>query len=222
MIFHISYVLYKLSWHSDESASIDLANSQRNSIDNRHRLSRTIVRLHPAIRYFAAQNYLFYFHILEWSTKRLLIKLSVHPTTVEELRVIRTWILTISRTYFSVSFDFEFNLAFLRLLFSPGLIKFHANELLHSVYVDAESLIELGPHICACEIVCFSDPNESLVESACSTSTVPARFTIATGFGFNVLQSIVRVLVKLFFLNLMWITIFTDSECQKINITLHF
>jgi hypothetical protein len=128
--------------------------------------------------------------------------MAVHPMTVEELRVIRAWLLAISRTHFSEfsSYYACFNPAFLRLLFpSSNPIKFHADQFVYpfanNVEIRIKTLIELGPQICARSISYPGpiDPAESLLELACSTNTVLSNFESLFTYKLHELQRIVKV-----------------------------
>jgi hypothetical protein len=151
----------------------------------------------------------------------LMIKLPNHPTTVDELRVIRAWLHTLARTHFSsfckdvYSNDGFFNPTVFRLLFpSPGptiKLQFHADFILYPE-ASVEDLTKLAPHICAGNIEYWRerDTPESLLELASSSHTIPASFEI-NGLvqTFDDLQCLVKVS------NFIFITTLKKTKSKK-------
>jgi hypothetical protein len=139
--------------------------------------------------------------------KKLSIQMPNSPQTVGELRQIRVWLHTLSRTHFSRfinPFFFDFNPASLGLLFFPppsnpnnssNTIKFRADHFEYPC-ASVETLLELAPYIWARTTVHYRAPADGiptadqLVELACSGGSVPASFRIDY---FDELQPIVQV-----------------------------
>jgi hypothetical protein len=90
---------------------------------------------------------------------RLLIKLPIHPSTIEELALIRFWLLKLSQTHFE-QLDAYFcilNPEFLSVLnprTGPRKFLFHANQVYHQMTIPAD----FAQFICARRMTLFYTP----------------------------------------------------------------
>jgi hypothetical protein len=111
--------------------------------------------------------------------ERLLIKLPVHPSTIEELALIRFWLLKLSQTHFD---QLYVNLSILNPKFlsvlsprtGPRKILFHANQVVVGNYETA-ILANFAQFICARRI----DLNTKLIDESCNNNI----FKFITGTG---------------------------------------
>lgn len=115
-----------------------------------------------------------------------MIKLPVHPKTVEELGVISHWLRAISLTHFHFFNMCSFiNPTYLQLLFPPSpsgpVIRFRA-DIFWYPYGTVQALVEFAPRICARNVEnfrCSGTSRSDLVELACSTGAIPDSFLCA-------------------------------------------
>jgi hypothetical protein len=105
------------------------------------------------------------------------IKLTNHPRTVAELRLIRAWLRTLSRTHISESNTYLVypNPAFIRLLHFHfrQVIRFRADHFEYPAIGAETLLVGLSVHVCARTIAMVAlpvDTAHSVVQLACRSS----------------------------------------------------